>query len=106
MPNSMEELTKLAGVGRKTANVVLTNCFGIPGIVVDTHVLRVSNRLGFTTSSDPVEVEHDVGKVLPEGQWSDYSHRVTWFGREVCLARKPKCTTCKLNELCPYPEKI
>ncbi|HON24826.1 MAG TPA: endonuclease III [Myxococcota bacterium] len=106
VPNSMEELTKLAGVGRKTANVVLTNCFGIPGIVVDTHVLRVSNRLGFTTSSDPVEVEQDVGKVLPEGQWSDYSHRVTWFGREVCLARKPKCTTCKLNELCPYPEKI
>lgn len=102
VPPRMADLTALPGVGRKTANVVLTNCFGIPGIVVDTHVLRVSGRLGLTASSDPEVVEADVGALLPESEWAAFCHRVTWFGREVCLARKPRCAACRLRPLCPW----
>lgn len=102
VPARMDQLTALAGVGRKTANVVLTNCFGIPGIVVDTHVLRVSARLGLTDSSDPVAVEVDIGALLPEPDWGAFCHRVTWFGRQICLARKPRCPECRLAARCPH----
>jgi len=102
VPSRMADLTALAGVGRKTANVVLTNCFGIPGIVVDTHVLRVSGRLGLTASADPEVVEKDVGALLPESEWAAFCHRVTWFGRETCVARKPRCAGCRLAPMCPF----
>lgn len=102
VPARMDDLTALAGVGRKTANVVLTNCFGIPGIVVDTHVLRVSARLGLTASSDPETVEADVGALLPEADWGSFCHRMTWFGRQICLARKPRCPECRLATRCPH----
>lgn len=102
VPPRMADLVALPGVGRKTANVVLTNCFKIPGIVVDTHVLRVSGRLGLTASDYPETVEADVGALLPSQEWAVFSHRVTWFGRQVCLARKPRCPECRLRPLCPF----
>jgi endonuclease-3 len=106
VPRTMEELTALPGVGRKTANVVLANAFKTPaGIVVDTHVARVSGRLGFTKSSDPVVIEQDLMKLIPPKEWTAYSHRVIYHGREICVARKPKCAHCLLNELCPSAEQ-
>ncbi len=106
VPASMEELVKLPGVGRKTANVVLGAAFGIPGLVVDTHVARISQRLKLTFNKDPVKIEHDLMKIIPKKDWSDFSLQLIFFGRETCTARKPKCPTCLLNKLCPYPSKI
>lgn len=94
VPNTMEELTKLPGVGRKTANVVLGNAYRIPGMVVDTHVLRISNRLGFTKNNDPVKVEKDLEKLVPQKGWVDFSHQVILLGRDLCPARKPHCDRC------------
>jgi endonuclease-3 len=105
VPASMEELVKLPGVGRKTANVVLGAAFGIPGLVVDTHVARISQRLKLTINKDPVKIEHDLMKIIPKKDWSDFSLQLIFFGRETCTARKPKCPTCPLNKLCPYPSK-
>jgi endonuclease-3 len=105
VPASMEELVKLPGVGRKTANVVLGAAFGIPGLVVDTHVARISQRLKLTINKDPVKIEHDLMKIIPKKDWSDFSLQLLFFGRETCTARKPKCPTCPLNKLCPYPSK-
>lgn len=106
VPETLEELVLLPGVGRKTANLVLGAAFGIPGIVVDTHVARISKRLGFTESKDPVKIERDLMKIIPKKTWSDFSLHLVYFGREFCTARKPRCKTCPLIKLCPWPDKI
>ena len=105
VPDRLDELVDLPGVGRKTANVVLAAAFERPGIVVDTHVKRVSWRLGFTGYSDPVKIEFDLMEIVPRKEWSDFSLRLIFFGRETCTARKPKCPVCLLDFLCPYPDK-
>jgi endonuclease-3 len=102
VPRTMDELTALPGVGRKTANVVLANAFKIAvGIVVDTHVTRVSARLGLTATDDAVKIEQDLMKLIPQKEWTNFSHRIIAHGRTICIARKPKCAQCALNELCP-----
>ena len=105
VPEKLEELTKLPGVGRKTANVVLSAAFGVPGVVVDTHVARISKRLGLTEQKDPVKIEFDLMKIIPKKDWSDFSLQLIYFGRETCKARKPACPVCPLNDLCDYPNK-
>jgi endonuclease-3 len=106
VPRTMDELTALPGVGRKTANVVLSNAFKIAvGIVVDTHVTRVSARLGLTASDDAVKIEQDLMKLIPQKEWTNFSHRLIAHGRTICIARKPKCAQCALNELCPSAEE-
>jgi endonuclease-3 len=106
VPQTMEELTALPGVGRKTANVVLSNAFRKPvGIVVDTHVARVSGRLGLTANSDPVKIEEDLMKLIPPREWTTFSHRMIAHGRTICIARKPKCSECRLNDVCPSAEE-
>lgn len=105
VPKTMDELVALPGVGRKTANVVLGNAYGINvGVVVDTHVGRVSGRLGLTKSADPVEIEQDLVKLVPRKEWTVFAHRVIYHGRETCIARKPQCDACVLNDLCPSAE--
>jgi endonuclease-3 len=102
VPRTMDELTALPGVGRKTANVVLGNAFQTPaGIVVDTHVTRVSGRLGLTQNADAVKIEEDLIPLLPRKEWTAFSHRLIYHGRETCIARKPKCEECVLNDICP-----
>ncbi len=105
VPDNLEELVKLPGVGRKTANVVLGAAFNIPGIVVDTHVSRISQRLGLTANKDAIKIEHDLMKLIPKSEWNDFSLRLIYFGREVCMARKPDCPNCFLDHLCLYPAK-
>ena len=105
VPDTLETLVQLPGVGRKTANVVLGSAFGIPGIVVDTHVKRVSRRIGLTEESDPVKIEFDLMHLIPKTDWIDFSHQMIWHGRRLCPARKPKCPECPLNKLCDYPDK-
>ena len=106
VPRTMDELTALPGVGRKTANVVLSNAFKTPvGIVVDTHVTRVAGRLGLTASDDAVQIEQDLMKLIPQKEWTIFSHRLIYHGRQICVARKPKCRECLLNELCPSAEE-
>jgi endonuclease-3 len=105
VPQTLAELIKLPGVGRKTANVVLGAAFGISGIVVDTHVARISGRLGLTENKDPVKIEFDLMKIIPKRTWNDFSLQLIFFGREQCTARKPKCPTCPLDKLCPWPLK-
>lgn len=105
VPRTMDELTALPGVGRKTANVVLSNAFETPvGIVVDTHVSRVSARLGFTANADPEKIEQDLVALIPRAKWTGYGHRIIYHGRETCIARKPLCEECVLNDLCPSAE--
>jgi endonuclease III len=101
VPRRMEQLVTLPGVGRKTANVVLGNAFGIPGITVDTHFGRLSRRFGWTTSEDPVVVEQDVARLFPKRDWVMLSHRLIFHGRRICHARKPACGACPLAGLCP-----
>jgi endonuclease III len=102
LPRDIDAMVKLPGVGRKTANVVLGTAFGIPtGVVVDTHVARLSQRLGMTRHKDPVKIERDLMALLPKGQWVDFSHRMIHHGRQICLARKPKCDICPLSDVCP-----
>ena len=105
VPQTLPELVKLPGVGRKTANVVLGAAFNTPGIVVDTHVARISRRLGLTSNKDPVKIEFDLMKTIPPKDWSDFSLRLIYFGRAICKARKPACAICPMIKLCPYPEK-
>lgn len=102
VPDNMDDLAKLPGIGRKTANVVLGSAFGIPGIVVDTHVKRVSQRIGLTRESDAVKIEFDLMGVVPKKDWIDFSHQMIWHGRALCTARKPKCPACPLCQLCDY----
>lgn len=102
VPRTMEELTALPGVGRKTANVVLSNAFETPvGIVVDTHVTRVSGRLGLTSHSEAEKIEQDLVPLLPRSEWTAFGHRIIYHGRETCIARKPNCPECVVNDLCP-----
>lgn len=101
VPSTIEELITLPGVGRKTANVVLGHAFGIPGITVDTHFGRLSRRFEWTSSMDPVKVEHEVGKLIPQKEWTNLSQRMIWHGRRVCHSRKPACGACPLAKLCP-----
>lgn len=102
VPSTMEELTQLPGVGRKTANVVLGTWFGInDGVVVDTHVTRLANRLKLTKHQDPVKIEQDLMKLVPRKAWTNFSHLLIHHGRQICLARAPKCEICPVNELCP-----
>ncbi len=101
VPGTMEELVKLRGVGRKTANVVLGNAFGVPGFPVDTHVGRLTRRLGLTKQADPVKVETEITKLAPPKEWTHLSHRLIYHGRAICDARNPKCEECALSALCP-----
>ena len=103
VPQTQEELTKLDGVGRKTANVVLGECFGVPGVVVDTHCGRICRRLGLTREEDPTKVEFDMMKVWPEEDWTRNSHTTIYHGRATCQSRSPKCSECILNDICPFP---
>ena len=101
VPDDMDALTKLRGVGRKTANVVLGDAFGRPGITVDTHVRRLSNRLGLTDQKDPVKIEYDLMEIIPRREWTDFSHMTIFLGREICPARKPRCSVCPMGDICP-----
>lgn len=106
VPASLEELVKLPGVGRKTANVILGNAFGIPGLVVDTHLGRVSQRLGLTANADPVKIEFDLMPLVPREKWTQFSHQMIWHGRELCTARNPKCPLCPLLPYCDYGQAM
>lgn len=101
LPQTLDELTALRGVGRKTANVVLGNAFGIPGLVVDTHVGRLSRRMGFTKEEDPVKVEFAMMETVPQKDWTLYSHLLIYHGRARCMARNPDCENCEIRSLCP-----
>ena len=101
VPGRLEELVQLPGIGRKTANVVLGNAFGVPGLTVDTHFGRLVRRFGWTASEDPVQVEAQVAELLPRADWTMFSHRVIFHGRRVCHARKPACGACGIAALCP-----
>lgn len=106
VPKKLEDLVTLPGVGRKTANVILGNAFGIPGIPVDTHMIRVNNRLKITKNTDPVKIEFDLMPLIPEKDWTDYSHLIIWHGRRRCFARKPDCPGCEIKDLCPCAFKV
>lgn len=102
VPQNLEELVELPGVGRKTANVVLGTAFGMPtGVVVDTHVSRITQRLGMTKQTDPVKIERDLMEQVPQKDWIDFSHRLIHHGRRICTARKPKCLECGMKAFCP-----
>jgi endonuclease III len=101
VPGRLRDLVTLPGVGRKTANVVLGDAFGVPGITVDTHFYRLSHRFGWTSQDDPVKIEHEVGSLIPRAEWTLLSHRMIWHGRRVCHARKPACGACGIARLCP-----
>lgn len=107
VPRTLEELASLPGVGRKTANVVLSNAFGIHlGVVVDTHVMRLSQRMGLTRAKTPEKIEQDLMKLVPQADWGNLSHWLIWHGRRVCSARKPQCHQCPVAELCPSYQKF
>ncbi|EET77992.1 endonuclease III [Corynebacterium tuberculostearicum] len=101
VPRTVKELTSLPGVGRKTALVVLGNAFGIPGLTVDTHFSRLMQRLGLSGEKTPVKIERDIAKLVPEEEWTMFSHRVIFHGRQVCHARTPECDACVLRDMCP-----
>jgi endonuclease III len=105
VPRTLAELTGLRGVGRKTANIVLGNAFGQPAIGVDTHVMRLSQRLGLTTQSDPDKIEADLTALVPTREQTHFCHLLQYHGRRVCVARKPQCPACVIDDLCPYPDK-
>jgi endonuclease-3 len=101
VPQTMEDLLKLPGVGRKTANVILGHCFDTPGIVVDTHVIRISNKLAFVSSTDAVKIENELMKLIPKELWVIFTHYFINHGRNICIARRPKCSICEISHLCP-----
>jgi endonuclease-3 len=105
VPKTLEELTSLRGVARKTANVVLGNAFGIPGLAIDTHMQRVHQRLGLTRSKDPLRIERELAELVPEVEWTRYTHRVIQHGRSVCDAKRPRCDACALAPECPWPRR-
>jgi endonuclease-3 len=105
IPGDIGELSALAGVGRKTANVVIANCFGGEAIIVDTHLKRLSGRLGFSDETDPDKIELDVQKAVAPDKWTEWSHLMVFHGRNVCVARKPKCPECLIERLCPWKSK-
>ena len=104
-PRTMEELTALPGVGRKTANIILWNAFGIPGLAVDTHVSRVANRIGLAASDDPDTIEAQLCELFPRERWGIVTHLIGFHGRKTCFARKPNCPACTIRSLCDYPAK-
>ncbi len=101
VPSKLQDLVNLPGVGRKTANVVLSNAFNVPGITVDTHVGRIARRLGWTSNSDPVKVEFDLMEIFPSKDWTQLNHRLIFFGRRICHAKKPACGACPVAKMCP-----
>jgi endonuclease-3 len=101
LPREMDTLVTLPGIGRKTANVLLGTAYGVPSIVVDTHVNRLANRLGLTVEDDPTKIEHDLRALLPPASWTHFTHRLIHHGRRICVARKPRCPECPLLSLCP-----
>ncbi len=105
VPKTMEELESLPGVGRKTANVLLGNAFGIPGIPVDTHVHRVSQRIGLTQKDDPTKIEFDLMEIVPKEEWTHFSNLLIWHGRRTCMAKKPLCGQCSIRKWCDYGSK-
>ena len=105
VPDNLNDLVSLPGVGRKTANIVLGNAFGQQAIGVDTHVMRLSQRLGFTQKTDPDKIEADLTEIVPEKRRVRFCHLMQYHGRRVCVAKKPKCPQCTINSLCPFPEK-
>lgn len=102
VPSNMDDLLKLPGVGRKTANLVLGDIFGIPGIVVDTHAARLSNRIGLTSWKEPEKIEYDLMKVIPRDKWTKFCHQLVYHGRAICNARKPRCEACTIRKHCQY----
>ncbi len=106
VPGSLEELVQLPGVGRKTANVILGNAFGIPGIVVDTHVSRVAQRLGLTRQKDPVKIEFDLMPLVPPDRWVKFGHQMIFHGRQICTAKNPRCRVCSLLPFCDYGQGL
>lgn len=102
LPEDFEQLIQLPGIGRKTANLLMGDAFKQPGMIVDTHQLRVNGLLGFTKNSDATKVELDLRALVPERDWTDWSHHITWHGRYTCIARRPKCGECPLTGLCPF----
>ena len=102
VPDTMEELTALAGVGRKTANLILGDVYGKPAVVVDTHCIRLSNRIGLTTNKDPVKIEFDLKKIIPDDYQMRFCHQLVYHGRAICNARKPQCDACPISHLCKY----
>jgi len=106
VPKTLEELVTLPGVGRKTANVILGNAFGVPGIAVDTHVHRVSRRIGLTKNDDPVKIEFDLMDLVPQKEWTQFSNLLIWHGRKTCVARKPLCGICPIRKWCDYGSKV
>ena len=106
VPSTMEELTALPGVGRKTANVILGNAFGIPGVVTDTHVIRLSRLIGLSGNTDPVKLEKDLMVLVPKKDWTLFSHLLIFHGRQVCVARRPDCESCCIRALCAYGKTI
>jgi len=105
VPGTLEELVTLHGVGRKTANVVLGSAFDVPGLTVDTHMIRINRRLGLTRQTDPEKIERDLMQLVPKTEWTPYSHRVIHHGRVCCDARRPRCEACPLREECPWPDQ-
>jgi endonuclease-3 len=102
VPKDFDQLLELPGVARKTANCVMGNAFNIAtGVVVDTHVIRITEKLGLTKNKDPKKIEEDLIKLLPKEEWINFSHMIIWHGRKICIARRPKCEICKLNRICP-----
>jgi len=106
VPKTLEELVQLPGIGRKTANVILGNAFGIPGLVVDTHCGRVSQRLGLTSQKDPVKIEFDLMALVPREKWTKFSLQLIWHGRAICTAKNPKCPQCPLLRHCDYGQQL
>src|SRR5271154_4131418 len=105
VPENIDDLLKLPGVGRKTANAILANAFGQPAIVVDTHTWRLSQRMGLTTKDDPDKIEADLVTIVPRKEWTKFCHLLQFHGRRVCRARNPDCPNCSISKLCPWPEK-
>ncbi|MGN0585184.1 MAG: endonuclease III [Ruminococcus sp.] len=106
IPDTMEELLTLPGVGRKTANLILGDVYGKPAIVTDTHFIRITGRLGLTQHKEPEKVERDLRPLIPPERSSDFCHRIVQFGRDTCTARKPKCAECRMQEICAYFKKL
>ncbi|MHB1376827.1 MAG: endonuclease III [Candidatus Humimicrobiaceae bacterium] len=102
VPDSIDDLVNLYGVGRKTANVVMANAFGKQGIIVDTHMLRISKLIGLTVNNNPDKVESDLKKIVPEENWTNFSHKIVEHGRSICIARRPKCEICPISDYCRY----
>lgn len=105
VPDNIDDMLRLPGVGRKTANLVLGDAYGIPGIVVDTHCKRLSNRIGFTQNKDPEKIERDLNKVIPRDDWNLFCHQLVYHGRAVCKARKPGCEDCEVIRYCDYGQE-